>query len=99
MNPEQSKPEGDAPPETYLQPTKLLMYFANPPDLSPLFMFEEEDDGFGVGVGVLFLVVEGAFVDVSELKTYQPLSDLYQPLEVFATTLIAVPALMVETLE
>ena len=81
-----------------MQPTKLLMYFANPPDLSPLLTLEEE--GFGVGVGVFFLAVaEGAFVEVSELNTYQPLSDFNQPLEVFATTFIAVPALMVVTFE
>ena len=70
------------------------MNFANPPDLSPTLV---EVFGLGVGVGVFFFV--GALVDVSVLSTYHPLSDLYQPLLVLATTLIAVPALIVDTLE
>ena len=95
MKPEQSKPDGDAPPDTYLHPTKLLMYFAKPPDLSPLLTFEEVE---GLGVGVAFFVEE-ALVVVMVLNTYQPLSDLYQPLLVLATTLMAVPALSVVTFE
>ena len=71
------------------------MYFAKPPDLSPL-LTDEDVEGFGVGVAFL---ADGALLDVTEPRTNQPLSDLYQPLLVFATTLIAVPDFNVVTFE